>query len=279
MGDNGAVTSQTKPPKTDATLAAAVDTAREILVEAVGADAVGEHAGVQAEAERVVTHFFESRQAGYAGWHWAVTVVRAPRQKLVTVNEVVLLPGDSALVAPVWLPWKDRLGKDDLGPGDLVPVAEDDPRLVPGYLVGDEALDASAAREQRDVVREVGLGRERVLSVTGRDLAADRWYEGNNGPATPIAEAAPGRCAGCGFLVRLAGPLNTVFGVCANAASPSDGQAVSLDHGCGAHSDVRAEQSQHTPVAATPVFDTMSWATWEGRDDSWADPDLEVITG
>jgi hypothetical protein len=28
-----------------------------------------------------------------------------------------------------------------------------------------------------------------------------------------------------------------VFGVCANAWSPSDGQVVSLDHGCGAHSE------------------------------------------
>ena len=35
-----------------------------------------------------------------------------------------------------------------------------------------------------------------------------------------------------------AGPaLRAVFGVCANAWSPSDGQVVSLDHGCGAHSE------------------------------------------
>ena len=31
--------------------------------------------------------------------------------------------------------------------------------------------------------------------------------------------------------------MRQVFGVCANEYSPSDGQVVSLDHGCGAHSE------------------------------------------
>ena len=35
----------------------------------------------------------------------------------------------------------------------------------------------------------------------------------------------------------MAGALRAVFGVCANGWSPSDGQVVSLDHGCGAHSE------------------------------------------
>ena len=34
------------------------------------------------------------------------------------------------------------------------------------------------------------------------------------------------------------GVLRSMFGVCANAWSPSDGTVVSLDHGCGAHSEV-----------------------------------------
>jgi len=183
-----------------------------VLTEMVGTDVFGEHIGVVAEADRVVTHLFASTQAGYDGWRWAVTIARAPRLKQVTVNEVVLIPGEAALVAPAWVPWKDRIGKDDLGPGDLLPVNDDDPRLVPGYLVGDQALDPTTAREQRDVAREVGLGRERVLSITGRDQAADRWYAGDNGPETPIAQAAPASCATCGFLVRMAGPLSSTFG-------------------------------------------------------------------
>ncbi|MGA9345843.1 MAG: DUF3027 domain-containing protein [Nocardioidaceae bacterium] len=270
--------SQAKPAKTDAALAAAVEVARAALVEAVGDAFVGVHIGCEAEAERVVTQFFESEQPGYADWRWAVTVTRAPRQKQVTINEIVLLPGESSLVAPEWVPYKERVGKDDLGPGDLLPVADDDPRLVPGYLVGDAALDAAAAREQREVSREVGLGRELVLSVNGRDLAADRWYAGDSGPDAPIAQAAPARCGTCGFLVRIEGPLSSVFGVCANGSAPSDGQVVSFDHGCGAHSDVRTEPSQHTPSASSPVHDTMTWATWDNRENAWAETDLEVIS-
>ena len=45
------------------------------------------------------------------------------------------------------------------------------------------------------MTREVGLGRERVLSITGRDQAADRWYARDNGPQAPIAQAAPASSA------------------------------------------------------------------------------------
>jgi hypothetical protein len=248
-----------KKPKADAALAKAVDEARATLADEVGEHQFGDHLGVIVEDDRVVTHLFEARQPGYVGWQWGVTVTRAPRQKAVTVNEIVLLPGDDALRPPAWIPWKERVQKGDLGPGDLVPIEEDDVRLVPGYLVGDEALDQVTAREVREVVREVGLGRERVLSITGRDLAAERWLAGDNGPQAPIALAAPANCATCGFMVRLTGPLSTVFGVCANASSPSDGQVVAYEHGCGAHSDVR-EQAHPSP--APTAHDTLAWDTW-----------------
>ncbi len=266
MGENGAVTPSIKAPrkpKADAALVAAVDAARDVLVEAVGETEVGAHLGRVADDDRVVTHIFATTHAGYVGWRWTVTIARAPRQKAVTVNEIVLVPGAEALVAPPWVPWKDRVGKDDLGPGDLVPTTDDDPRLVPGYLVGDEALDGVTAREHRELISDVGLGRERVLSTEGRDEAAERWLGGDSGPESPIAKSAPGRCGSCGFLVRLSGPLATMFGVCANAASPSDSRAVSLDHGCGAHSDVRVETSAHQPATQTPVFDTLSWDVFD----------------
>lgn len=84
----------------------------------------------------------------------------------------------------------------------------------------------------------LGLGRPRVLSAEGRERAAQRWYDGAHGPAAPVAVKAPAPCATCGFFVPMAGVLRAVFGVCANAWSPSDGTVVSRDHGCGAHSEV-----------------------------------------
>jgi hypothetical protein len=250
------VTPAARVPKPDATSVAAVDAAREALLGLVDVVDVGEHLGHHVEDERVVTHYFACERAGYRGWRWSVTVARASRQKKVTVDEVVLLPGDEAITAPSWLPWRERIQPGDLGPGDILPTEEDDPRLVPGYSAGDEIVDQDAVR---DVIDEVGLGRERVLSLEGRDLAAQRWYDGSHGPQAPIAASAPGNCGTCGFLVRMAGPLSAVFGVCANAFANDDGRVVSFDHGCGAHSEAQLHKRNLPQPLPEPVLDTLSW--------------------
>lgn len=259
-------TVRTTRPRPDATLVDAVDEARAAAIDMAGGRDVGEHAGHRAEGERVVTHLFVCTRAGYPGWRWSVTLARAPRRRQVTVDEVVLLPGDDAVVAPAWVPWTERVRPDDVGPGDLLPVEDGDPRLVPGWLSGDEAtggmLDPAAVRQ---VVDDVGLGRERVLSLEGRDAAAERWYDGERGPEAAVARSAPGRCVGCGFLVRLGGPLGLLFGVCANAHVADDGQVVSLDHGCGGHSDVRIPPTAPEQRLPEPVFDTVAYEPlgWE----------------
>lgn len=243
----------------DAVLLAAVDQARAAAAAEGGVAQVGEHRGHQVEGERLLTHLFEALHPGYRGWHWSVTVTRVSRSKVVTVDEVVLLPGPQAVIAPPWVPWSERVRPDDLGPGDLVPVEEDDPRLVPGWLVGDPAAEPLAVDAAvRSVATEVGLGRSRVLSLEGRDAAAARWYDSPRGPESKIAEAAPGRCISCGFLTRMAGPLGTLFGVCANGNVGDDGSVVSFDHGCGGHSDVVVQVGRAEPLP-TPVLDTTAF--------------------
>lgn len=234
----------------------AVDAAREALLLTIPAGDVGEHLGHQAEGERVVTHLFACSRTGYLGWRWAVTVARASRQKTVTVDEVVLLPGDEAIVAPEWLPWRDRIKPGDLGPGDLLPTEDDDPRLVPGHTVGDETIDEDTLMSISD---EIGLGRERVLSLEGRELAAQRWYDGSHGPEAPIALSAPANCGSCGFLLRLAGPMSQLFGACANAYANDDGRVVSYDHGCGGHSDAQFGSKNLPLPLPDPVLDTLTW--------------------
>ncbi len=242
---------------TDAVVADAVDQARAALLEDVPAADVGEHLGRHVDGLRVVTHLFACTRKGYAGWHWATTLTRASRQRKVTVVEVVLLPGTDALVAPPWVPYRERLRPGDLSPGDLLPVSDDDPRLVPTYSFGDDPLDADAKAQIRTVAKDLGLGRARTLSPEGRDAAAQRWYDGDAGPDAAIARSAPDSCSTCGFLVRLAGPLSEVFGVCANGDANDDGRVVSFDHGCGAHSEVRLSK-RHTPVPpAPPALDTI----------------------
>jgi Protein of unknown function (DUF3027) len=236
----------------------AIAVARAVLVEQVGAHVVGEHLAARREDPGVVTHSFACREAGYPGWEWAVTVARAPEADAVTVDEIVLLPGEDAIIAPVWVPWRDRIQSGDLSPGDLLPTDEDDPRLVPTYLAGDD-LEVW----ERAVADELGLGRARVLSVEGRELAAQRWYESEQGPDSPLAQSAPGRCAGCGFLVRVAGPLSETFGVCANEFANDDGRVVSLNHGCGAHSEAQLRKKQLPPPLPEHVFDSLSRDDYE----------------
>src|SRR6188472_507560 len=159
--------------KADAALVAAADLARAALLEdGVDAADVGDHLGAVNEGERVVTHQFACTRRGYVGWRWSVTVTRASRQKAVTVDEVVLIPGDEAIVAPAWVPYRERIQPGDLSPGDLLPVSDEDPRLVPTYSFGDDPLDTDDKAQVRTVAAEFGLGRVRTLSLEGRDLAA-----------------------------------------------------------------------------------------------------------
>jgi hypothetical protein len=232
----------TRPATPDSTLAAAVELARAAAVE-VGGESVGEHLGVRAEGERLVTHAFAATLPGYAGWHWAVTVARVPRGRVATVDEVVLLPGDGALLAPAWVPWEERVRPGDLSPGEVLPPPPpDDPRLVPGYVdSGDPAVE--------EVAFELGLGRERVLSREGRLAAAQRWHAGDFGPRTAMARHAPAHCGTCGFYLPIAGSLRAGFGVCGNEVTESDGRVVSVEYGCGAHSQVRVDPPAHVEGA------------------------------
>lgn len=237
-----------RAPRLDAVCARAVDVARQAVTE-VEPDKVGEHLAAIAEGERVVTHLFECHLPGYRGWRWAVTVARAPRSRKVTVSETVLLPGPDALLAPPWVPWDERLKPGDLGVGDLLPTPPDDERLVPGYLHSDDPA-------VEEVAWELGLGRARVMSRVGRMETARRWYESDHGPDAPISVSAPrnARCGTCGFYLPLAGALRQAFGVCGNLYAPDDGRVVSVDHGCGAHSEVLLAPEE--PVDELPtVYD------------------------
>jgi hypothetical protein len=247
-GNATATRSSGRAARLDQICADAVGVARSGLSE-VDPEHIGEHLTAIAEGERLVTHLFESHLPGYRGWRWAVTVTRVPRSRHVTICESALLPGPDALLAPKWVPWQERLRPGDLGVGDLLPTGADDDRLVPGYVQSDDPA-------VEEVAWDLGLGRARVMSREGRIETAQRWHDGDRGPDAPISVAAPrtARCGTCGFYLPLAGSLRRSFGVCGNMYAADDGKVVSVDHGCGAHSEVLAEPA--APVDELPtVYD------------------------
>lgn len=260
VGDNQGVNAASV--KADPTLVAAVDLARGAVVAEAGQAGsassdgpVGAHLGVQMEADRVATHMFACTSPAYVGWYWAVTLVRAARSKAITVNDVVLLPGAGALVAPPWVPWAERVRPGDLSPGDVLPTAPDDARLVPGLTGADDLESVASTAPLAPGAWEIGLGRVRVLSAAGRDDAAHRWVDGDFGPASTMARQAANSCATCGFMLPVGGPLGQQFALCANELSPADGHVVALTFGCGAHSEVTAEQ----PARAITPYDATGW--------------------
>jgi hypothetical protein len=275
-------TARSRSKEPDQLCSDAVDLAREALTtpddsipgngglggaDRVAPELVGEHLGVEVSGDRVVTHLFACLDPAYEGWRWAVTVARAPRAKVITVDETELLPGPEALLAPAWVPWRSRLLPGDVGIGDLLPASADDERLVAFVtLDGDDAVtDWLAPRpdsENADAGPSepselVSPGRVRTLSAFGRDDTAGRWHDSDHGPRTPLSHAAPAHCVSCGFYVPLSGGLGRFFGACGNAYAPDDGRVVSADHGCGAHSE--AIVAPGAIAAAAPVIDEFGY--------------------
>lgn len=218
-----------------------------------------------------VTDFrFETRVRGYEGWQWSVTLYHDVELDHWTVNESSLVPTDKALRPPAWIPWKDRLEPTDLAVTDSIGTEPDDSRLEEGFRATDAGEGAPAETPEmsetsetskedvEDAVEEFELSRRHVLTPLGRAQTAKRWYEGPRGPKSLSTKTADGNpCSTCGFFIPLKGELNLLFGVCANKWSPDDGRVVSVDHGCGEHSEIEPPEPSHLWVQSKPAFDDL----------------------
>ena len=218
-----------------------------------------------------VTDFrFETRVRGYEGWQWSVTLYHDVELDHWTVNESSLVPTDKALRPPAGIPWKDRLEPTDLAVTDSIGTEPDDPRLEEGFRATDAGEGAPAETPEmsetsetskedvEDAVEEFELSRRHVLTPLGRAQTAKRWYEGPRGPKSLSTKTADGNpCSTCGFFIPLKGELNLLFGVCANKWSPDDGRVVSVDHGCGEHSEIEPPEPSHLWVQSKPAFDDL----------------------
>jgi Protein of unknown function (DUF3027) len=97
----------------DAFLAASVDVARTAVEGIASPEQVGRHLAAKSEGDRLVTHLFESKLPGYGGWQWYAVLTRNSRSKVVTVDELGLLPSEDSILAPEWVPWAERVRPED----------------------------------------------------------------------------------------------------------------------------------------------------------------------
>ena len=129
--------------KPDAYLAAAVDVARAAIEGIAPAEQIGRHLAAKSEGDRLVTHLFESTLPGYGGWQWYAVLTRNSRSKVVTVDELGLLPSEDSILPPEWIPWAERVRPgDEQGEDELAEAAAAAPQEDAG-----EAVNASEAAE------------------------------------------------------------------------------------------------------------------------------------
>ena len=236
------------------------------------------------ELERRVSDFrFTALIPGYEGWQWSVILYHDVERRLWTVDETSLVPAEGAILPPPWVPWKNRLKPEDIAVSDVLGTEADDGRLEDGFRPtgssSSAAHDASARRDDgirrragtghaeadqaqdedlHDAVDRLALSRRHVMTPLGRSQTAKRWYEGQHGPRSLSTKAAQGHvCEDCGFLIPLRGELGVMFGVCANRWSPDDGRVVSMDHGCGEHSEIEPPEPAHLWEQSEPAFDDL----------------------
>ncbi|WEV71853.1 DUF3027 domain-containing protein [Bifidobacterium sp. ESL0790] len=287
------------------------------IVSADEPEDVGDFA-TQVELGDNVTDFrFVCLKRGYEGWQWAVTLYHDEDRDTWTVNESTLVPTDESLLAPAWVPWKDRLEAKDISVTDVLGTDPNDPRMEDGFrhteagesgggnaddgqadkadktdgeTDGDDSADgkadkadgdsetssqagdnADAKTESGDIDPETGLSvdaeeaiedfhlsRRHVMSPMGRSQTAQRWYQGQHGPKSLSTKTSEGNlCSTCAFFIGLKGDLNTMFGLCANRWSPDDGRVVSVDHGCGEHSEIEESEPTRLWVQSKPAFDDL----------------------
>jgi hypothetical protein len=84
------------------------DFAQEAARLTGGRRAVGDHLRTVEEEPGLQSYLFAATLRGYVGWYWSVSIFQ-PEGSEPTISEVVMLPGDDALVAPNWVPWSERL--------------------------------------------------------------------------------------------------------------------------------------------------------------------------
>ena len=271
--------------------------AQAVAIEVADEDSqVGDFVEAIDLGDNVTDFRFETRVRGYEGWQWSVTLYHDVELDHWTVNESSLVPTDKALRPPEWIPWKDRLEPTDLSVTDSIGTDPDDPRMEEGFRKvepaeqgenvssdaesaettdagdntetdaggvdgsQDESAAASVTSEEDidEAVEEFDLSRRHVLTPLGRSQIAKRWYEGPRGPKSLSTKTSDGNpCSTCGFFIPLKGELNLLFGVCANKWSPDDGRVVSIDHGCGEHSEIEPPEPSHLWVQSKPAFDDL----------------------
>lgn len=174
-------------PVADAVLLGAVDVARRALLEATAPETVGSVVGHLVEDEHVLTLLFAADLSGYPGWHWSVTIARVEDAE-PTVLETELMPGESALLAPEWVPWSERLAEYRAAQEAAAAAAAQasggepgegvQPAAVAGEEFDEDELDEDVDEDEDEDVEEDDLDDEAELDAAFGHDEGDDVFDG-----------------------------------------------------------------------------------------------------
>ena len=161
---------------------------------------------------------------------------------------------------PPWVPYRERIQPGDLSPGR--PAARRGRRPAPGARRTPSATTRSTPTTRRrsaQVADDLGLGRVRTLSPEGRDLAAQRWYDGDGGPESPLAQSRPGRLHDLWLPGPARRPARRSCSACAPTATPTTTAGWSRSTTAAAPTPRSSwpRSTSRSPLP-DPVFDTLS---------------------
>lgn len=95
----------------DPVLLNSLEVALAALREITPESTIGASAGHRVEGEHVLSLLFECTMLGYPDWYWTVTMARVANDSEPSVLETELLPGESSVLSPDWVPWSERLAE------------------------------------------------------------------------------------------------------------------------------------------------------------------------
>ena len=84
--------------------------AQEALDEVTPAGSVGDAVDATQTDEHVIEIRFACNLDGYPDWYWTASLATVDAES-PTVLELALLPSDTSLLAPEWVPWAERLAE------------------------------------------------------------------------------------------------------------------------------------------------------------------------
>ena len=162
--------------------------ARTAAGQVQGETNVGDFIESVKEAEAgTETYYFACKMKGYPDWRWAATLFTDAETGKTTVSEVNLMPGETSLQAPKWVPWSERLADYKALQAALEEQAkaEAEEAAAAAALNPDAAVDGEDSDEDDEILEVEEDEESEGLATTLGDESEDSESDSDDASGEP----------------------------------------------------------------------------------------------